>query len=85
MTHAEMMEIQDQRPNMNYVDYDSKWTSVVINDEFYTNWQWGKGPYYDWCDANCRDKYNIVKYKTREIIGLFKDPADAVMFKLRWS
>ena len=85
MTYAEMKEIQGQRPKMNYVDFSDTWTSVPIDDQFYEQWQWGKGPYYDWCDANCRDKYNIVKYRSREIIGRFRDPADAVMFKLRWS
>lgn len=85
MTYEETKEIQDQRPKMNYVDFTDSWTSVAIDDRFYGSWQWGAGPYYDWCDENCRDKYNIVKYRTREIIGRFKDPADAVMFKLRWS
>lgn len=73
------------RPLMNYAGYNSSWTTVEINDVFDGSWEWGKGPYYDWCDENCSDDYNIVKYGKRTIYGRFKNKEDAVMFKLRWA
>lgn len=82
----ERYEIEQSRPLMCYVTFDSKtWTTVEINDRFDGSWEWGKGPYYDWCDANCSDKYNIVKYGRRTIYGRFRSAKDAIMFKLKWS
>lgn len=75
----------EHRPKMNYTGYDSKWVTVEIDDCFADSWQWGGGPYFDWCDDNCTDDYNIVKYDRRTIHGRFRNPADAVMFKLVWS
>jgi len=76
---------QENRPLMNYVDYDRNWTTVEIKDQFAGSWQWGEGPYYDWCDKTCKDKYNIVKYNRNTIYGRFKNAGDALMFKLKWS
>lgn len=73
------------RPLMNYVDYDRNWTTVEINDRFADSWQWGGDPYFDWCCDNCLGDYNIVKYDRRTIHGRFRNPADAMMFKLKWS
>lgn len=79
-------EIQAQRPLMNYVAYESQtWISVEIVDHYAQNWQWGCGPYFDWCDDNCSDKYNIVKYSRDTIYGRFKSEKDATLFALRWA
>jgi len=75
----------EHRPKMNYTGYDSKWVTVEINDRFADSWQWGGGPYFDWCCDNCLDDYNIVKYNRRTICGRFKSAQDAMLFKLRWS
>lgn len=86
MTYAERDEVQKQRPKMNYVGYSDKtWTTVEVNDRFAGTWQWGAGPYYDWCDDCCTDDYNIVKYNRNTIHGRFRSAKDAVMFKLVWS
>lgn len=78
-------EVQKYRPKMNYTGYDSKWITVEVDDDFAGQWQWGQGPYYDWCDENCLDDYNIVKYNRNTIYGRFRNPADAMMFVLRWQ
>ena len=75
----------EHRPKMNYTGYSDKWTCVEVTDRYAGTWQWGHGPYYDWCDDNCTDCYNIVKYSRNTIYGRFRNPVDAVMFKLRWS
>lgn len=74
-----------KRPLMNYTGYSDRWISVEIPDQFAGSWCWGEGPYYDWCDANCLDCYNIVKYNHRTIYGRFRSAQDALMFKLSWS
>ncbi len=73
------------RPLMNYTGYSDTWTCVEIKDRYASNWQWGKGPYYDWCDDNCKDVYNIVKYDRNTVYGRFRNPADATAFALRWT
>jgi len=78
-------EVRQQRPKMNYTGVDSKWTSVEVTDRYAGTWQWGAGPYYDWCDDNCTDDYNIVKYSRDTIYGRFRSAKDAMMFVLRWS
>lgn len=61
------------------------WTTVEVTDRYAGQWQWGKGPYYDWCDENCTNGYNIVKYTKSTICARFKSPEDAALFALRWS
>lgn len=78
-------QVRQYRPLMNYAGYDSKWTTVEINDRFAGSWEWGKGPYYDWCDDNCADDYNLVKYGRDTIYGRFKSAKDAAMFALKWT
>lgn len=77
--------IHARRPLMNYTGYSDRWTSVEIDDHYAGSWQWGQGPYYDWCDDNCTDSYNIVKYDRNKIWGRFRSDKDAVAFKLRWA
>lgn len=78
--------VQEKRPLMNYAGFHQQsWTTVEIPDQFAKHWCWGEGPYYDWCDANCSDCYNIVKYSKGTIYGRFKNKDDAVLFKLSWS
>ena len=75
--------LEQRRPLMNYTDYSAKsWTVVEVPDS--SGWVWGEGKYYDWCDANCSDSYNIVKYNYKTIVGRFQNPADATAFALRW-
>jgi len=78
-------QVRQHRPKMNYTGYSDKWTCVEIDDRFAGHWQIMSGPYFDWCDDNCTDCYNIVKYSHGTIYGRFRNPADAVMFKLKWS
>ena len=74
------------RPKMNYAGFNQQtWTTVEIDDQFYQHWQWGEGPYYDWCDENCTGPYNIVKYCKTTVCGRFKNAEDATAFMLRWS
>lgn len=81
----ERYEIENRRPLMNYTGYSAKsWTVVEVTDRS-GGWTWGEGEYYDWCDANCSDSYNIVKYNHRTIYGRFQNPADATAFALRWA
>lgn len=75
----------EHRPKMNYTGYSDKWTCVEVTDRYAGNWQWGHGPYYDWCDDNCTGDYNIVKYDRNSIHGRFRNASDAMMFKLKWS
>lgn len=78
--------VQKNRPLMDYTTFSPEsWTTVEIEDRYAGSWQWGGGPYYDWCDTNCIDKYNIVKYSHRTIHARFKSQQDAMMFKLKWS
>lgn len=86
MEALERYEIEVRRPLMNYTGYSDKtWTTVEVPDRHAGSWVWGEGEYYDWCDANCCACYNLVKYNHRTIHGRFQNPADAVLFKLRWS
>jgi hypothetical protein len=86
MEALERYEIEQRRPLMDCVTYsDKSWTTVELQDCHSGAWQWGEGEYYNWCDANCTDKYNIVKYKHQTIVGRFKSAADATAFVLRWS
>ena len=78
------MKIEDRRPLMQYAAYNSSWITVEIVDRFSGQWCWGEGPYYDWCDANCVEFYNIVKYNRNTIHGRFKNAKDATAFALRW-
>lgn len=78
------LDVQNRRPLMNYAGYNDSWTSVKVKDQF-RGWQWGEGSYYDWCDENCSDSYNIVKYDSDTIQGRFKNPQDAMWFAMRWS
>ena len=73
------------RPLLNYSGFSDRWTSVEIADQFAERWQWGQGPYYDWCDNNCTDMYHVVKHSRDTIHGRFRNPADATAFALRWT
>lgn len=60
--------------------YVTNWQVVSIpapNTKVYQGWS----PCMDWCKANCRDFW---RYDT-EGVFLFKEPADATAFLLRWS
>jgi hypothetical protein len=86
MTMNKVVElIKEKRPLMNYTGYSDKWYTVEIADQFAGHWSWGEGPYYDWCDDNCSEFYNIVKYSHRTIHGRFRNAHDALMFKLKWA
>ena len=85
ISDLERDEIHRNRPLMNYTGYNDSWFRIQISDRFAGSWQWGGGPYYDWCDANCTGYYNIVKYDRDKIWGRFRSAKDAMMFKLRWS
>lgn len=84
ITSEERELTQARRPLMNYSGYSDRWTSVEIDDQYAGSWQWGRGPYYDWCDENCTDYYNIVKYDRNKIWGRFRSEKDAMLFKLKW-
>jgi len=73
------------RPLLNYSGFSDQWTTVKIADQFAERWQWGQGPYYDWCDNNCTDMYHVVKHSRYTIHGRFRNPADATAFALRWA
>jgi len=85
ISDLERDEIHRSRPLMNYSGFSDRWTSVEVGDQFAGSWQWGQGPFYDWCDENCTDMYNIVKYDRNTVYGRFRNPADATAFALRWS
>ena len=58
----------------------SEWKIVSVmapETKVYQGWS----PCIDWCHANCKDYW---KYDT-EGVFLFKEPADATAFLLRWS
>lgn len=63
---------------------EKTWTLVEVQDRYAGAWQWGRGPYFDWCNANCASDYSIVKYNAKTIYGSFRNPADAALFALRW-
>jgi hypothetical protein len=62
-----------------------EWFSININDQFAEHWEWGKGPYFDWCKDNCTGQYRVGKYSHSRVTGYFQNEGDAIMFKLRWS
>lgn len=60
-------------------------TVVEINDRFFDNWQWGKGPYFEWCAEHCKGDYNVTKYRRNKVTGIFENPEDASAFIVRWE
>lgn len=64
--------------------YDGKCTKISVPDKGPANWTWGRGPMFDWCRANCEDKWLGRRYRAHETEWLFKSEKDAIMFSLRW-
>lgn len=59
--------------------------TIRIHDQFKGNWMWGQGPYFDWCEENCKGSYRINKYSHSTIDAEFESERDLNWFIMRWS